>query len=198
MIKINLKHFIILMKRLFDLTLSFILIIIFIFPMIVIYLLIISTSKGEGIYFSIRVGKNNNEFLMPKFRTMKKFTPQVATHQISDPKKYITSVGRILRKTSLDELPQSFSVLHGKMSLVGPRPALYNQYDLIKLRQENKIDDLKPGITGYAQINGRDTLSIKEKVKYDKEYRKNISFLLDIKIIIKTIFQIFSLKHIQH
>ena len=112
--------------------------------MIIIYILIIITSRGGGIHFSQRVGINNSEFLMPKFRTMKKFTPQVATHQISEPKKYITFIGGILRKTSLDELPQLFTVLIGKMSIVGPRPALYNQYDLIKLRK-NQLHNLKPG-----------------------------------------------------
>lgn len=186
------------MKRIFDITVSLLLIMIFILPMIVIYILVASTSKGGGIYTSTRVGKNNIKFIMPKFRTMKKLTPQIATHEMSDPEQHITAVGKILRKTSLDELPQLFSVFFGEMSLVGPRPALYNQYDLIKLRKENQIDELKPGITGYAQINGRDTLSIKEKVKYECEYRENISLLLDMKIIIKTIFQILCLKHIQH
>ena len=186
------------MKRLFDIIFSFILIIIFIFPMIIIFIIIVITSKGGGIHFSQRIGKNNDKFFMPKFRTMKIITPQVATHQISDPSQYITSVGSILRKTSLDELPQLFSVLIGKMSFVGPRPALFNQYDLIRLRKEYKIDELKPGITGLAQINGRDSLSIKEKIKYEREYKDKLSIILDIKIIIKTAFLIFNFKHIQH
>ena len=186
------------MKRLFDIIFSLILIIIFILPMVIIFIMIVATSKGGGIHFSLRIGKNNDKFWMPKFRTMKIITPQVATHQISNPNQYITFVGSILRKTSLDELPQLFSVFIGKMSFVGPRPALYNQHDLIKLRKEHKIDDLKPGITGLAQISGRDSLSIKEKVKYEREYKDNLSFELDIKIIIKTAVQILYLRDIHH
>tara|TARA_Y100000768_G_scaffold388368_1_gene383840 strand:+ start:4380 stop:4793 length:414 start_codon:yes stop_codon:yes gene_type:complete len=123
---------------------------------------------------------------MPKFRTMKINTPNVATHKLKNPKKYITRVGKFLRKTSLDEIPQIISVLNGQMSFVGPRPALFNQYDLIKMRKEKKIDQLLPGITGLAQIKGRDKISIKKKVEYDYKYFKTCSFLNDISILINT------------
>ncbi len=186
------------MKRIFDIIISFVLIFILILPMVIIYLSIIITSSGGGIHWSVRIGKNNQEFYMPKFRTMKISTPQVATHKMINPNNYITKVGRIIRKASLDELPQLFTVLMGKMTLVGPRPALFNQYDLIELRKKNKIDELKPGITGYAQVNGRDLLTIKEKVMCEKIYRDNMSLLLDIKIIIKTVYYLLRLSYIKH
>ena len=135
---------------------------------------------------------------MPKFITMKKDTPQVATHLLKNSDKYITKFGKFLRKTSLDEIPQLYSVIVGDMSLVGPRPALYNQYDLIKKRKYLKIDSLKPGITGYAQINGRDEISIKEKVQLDYFYFKNKSIRFDLKILLMTIYKIVYKKNISH
>lgn len=166
--------------------------------MIIIYLIIISTSPGGGIHWSKRIGKNNKTFLMPKFRTMIISTPQVATHRMKNPKENMTPAGHIIRKASLDELPQLFTVLTGKMSLVGPRPALFNQHDLIELRKRYKIDELKPGITGYAQINGRDLLSIEEKVKFEKIYCEKISLFFDFKIILKTVYYLTRLRYIKH
>ena len=135
---------------------------------------------------------------MPKFVTMKINTPQVATHLLKDPEQYLTKLGKFMRKTSLDELPQLYSVLIGDMSIVGPRPALYNQYDLIKKRQSLKIDKLKPGITGYAQINGRDNVSLKRKIKFDYYYLKNKSIKLDLKIISLTLYKLINFKNISH
>ena len=186
------------MKRIFDIILSAILIIFLITPMIIIYLIIILTSPGGGIHWSKRIGKNNKTFLMPKFRTMIISTPQVATHRMKNPKENMTPAGHIIRKASLDELPQLFTVLTGKMSLVGPRPALFNQHDLIELRKRYKIDELKPGITGYAQINGRDLLSIEEKVKFEKIYCEKISLFFDFKIILKTVYYLTRLRYIKH
>ena len=135
---------------------------------------------------------------MPKFRTMKINTPNVASHLLKNSNDYITTIGNILRKTSLDEIPQIFSILKGDMNLVGPRPALYNQYDLIKLRSSKNIHTLKPGLTGLAQINGRDDLSIEKKVEFDLFYLKNKSFFYDIQIITKTFFKVLNIKNISH
>tara|TARA_B100000787_G_C16022506_1_gene219092 strand:+ start:69 stop:515 length:447 start_codon:yes stop_codon:yes gene_type:complete len=147
---------------------------------------------------SKRSGQFSKIFLMPKFVTMKENTPQVATHLLKNPSKYVTNFGKFLRKTSLDELPQLYSVLNGQMSIVGPRPALFNQDYLIKKRNFFKIDKLKPGITGYAQINGRDNISINEKIKLDYFYLKNNSIKLDLKIILSTINKIINIKNISH
>lgn len=155
-------------------------------------------NKTNPIYFSKRSGEKSKIFLMPKFITMKKNTPQVATHLLKHPEKYVTKIGKYMRKTSLDELPQLYSVFIGKMSIVGPRPALYNQYYLIKKRKVLKIDKLKPGITGYAQINGRDDISIKKKIDYDLFYLRNKSFILDLKIIFFTLYKIVKSKNISH
>ena len=155
--------------------------------MLIIFFLIKITSKGNAIYWSKRIGKNNKIFKMPKFRTMSIETPSVATHLLTNPNEWITPIGKILRRYSLDELPQLWSILYGHMSVVGPRPALFNQDDLIKLRTELMVHTLTPGLTGLAQINGRDELSIKNKVKFDFEYLKKKNLLLDIVIIIKTI-----------
>ncbi|MBT5092795.1 MAG: sugar transferase, partial [Halobacteriovoraceae bacterium] len=145
------------MKRLFDLTLSLILAVILLIPFLLVYLLVKLTSKGPGIHWSSRVGKNNALFKMPKFRTMYSDTPQLPTHLMNqETKSYVTPIGSFLRKSSLDEIPQLISILSGKMSFVGPRPALYNQEDLIALRTEKGVDKLVPGLTGWAQINGRD------------------------------------------
>ncbi len=169
------------------------------FPILLfVYLVILIFYRVNPIHLSKRSGQLSNNFLMPKFVTMKKNAPQVATHLLKDPDKYVTHFGKFLRRTSLDELPQLYSVLNGKMSIVGPRPALYNQSYLIKKRKFFKIDKLKPGITGYAQINGRDNISTKHKIKLDYFYLKNKSIKLDLKIILLTIVKIFNLKNISH
>ena len=156
----------------------------------IIYFIINITNKGNAIYWSERVGKDNNIFHMPKFRTMKINTPQLATHLLKNPKKYYTKLGFFLRKTSLDELPQIYCVLKGEMSLVGPRPALFNQYDLIKLRDKYGISKFRPGVTGWAQVNGRDSLSINEKVIFDKYYIENKSLKFDLYICCLTLIKV--------
>lgn len=159
------------------------------------------TSKGPALHWSQRVGKNNQLFSMPKFRSMHIGTPQIATHlmnQQSNPNSYLTPVGSFIRKTSLDELPQLWSVLKGDMSVVGPRPALFNQDDLIKLRTEKGVHVLKPGITGWAQINGRDEIPIPQKVALDVYYLKNQSILIDIKIIVRTAVKVLRRDNIMH
>ena len=187
------------MKRITDIVLSSILIILFLPIIIAIFLLIKITSKGPAIHTSKRIGLNNSVFNMPKFRTMKVETPDnIATHLMLNTNNYITPVGKFLRKTSLDELPQLITVLIGYMSLVGPRPALYNQYDLIDLRKKYNIHMFLPGITGWAQINGRDEISIEDKVKLDYYYCKNITIFLDIKILIFTVINIIKRKNIKH
>ena len=186
------------MKRFFDLTFALLCIFIFIVPMILISLLIKLTSSGQVIYWSKRVGHNNCIFKMPKFRTMRIDTPQVATHLMKNVDKYYSPIGFFLRRTSLDELPQIFSVLKGDMSFVGPRPALFNQYDLISLRTEKGIISVLPGITGWAQVNGRDDLTVYDKVEFDKEYFDKKSFVFDLKIIILTIFKVVKREDISH
>ena len=166
--------------------------------MILIFFLVKISSNGPALHYSKRIGIMGKPFLMPKFRTMRFDTPQMATHLLANPDEYLTGLGKILRRTSIDELPQIFLVLYGWMSFVGPRPALFNQYDLIKLRKQFKIDHLKPGITGYAQINGRDEISISEKVELDKYYQKNYSIFLDIKIIFLTIYKVLKKENIDH
>jgi O-antigen biosynthesis protein WbqP len=178
------------MKRLFDLILSTILIFSLLVPMLFISLLIRLTSKGPALYWSDRVGFANSIYKMPKFRSMRIDTPEVATHLMSNPEEFLSTIGRFLRRTSLDELPQLFSILKGDMSFVGPRPALFNQYDLIKLRIENGVDNLLPGVTGWAQINGRDELSIPEKVALDVEYVNRQSFLFDMKVLWITLLKV--------
>lgn len=167
-------------------------------PMIVIALLVKSSSKGNIIFWSDRIGVGNRIFRMPKFRTMHQNSPNIATHLMIHPDRFITPIGRILRKTSFDELPQLFSVLKGDMTFVGPRPALFNQYDLISLRTEEGIHQLTPGITGWAQINGRDDLPISVKVQYDAFYQENADFSLDVKILLRTISQITHREGISH
>ncbi|KAF3997451.1 sugar transferase [Glaciimonas immobilis] len=174
------------MKRLFDLISALIAVIVFSVPLIILAIIVFATSDGPIIYWSDRVGKRNKVFRMPKFRTMLINTPAVATHLLPDPEKCLTAVGGFLRKSSLDELPQVWSILRGDMSFVGPRPALFNQADLIGLRTQYGVDELLPGLTGWAQINGRDELPISEKVKLDVEYLLKRSFFLDIKIIFLT------------
>ena len=178
------------MKRNFDIILSLILLIILIFPMIFISILIIYLSPGKVIYWSERVGKKNKNFFMPKFRTMVENTPEVATDKLKNPSEYITNFGKFLRKTSLDELPQIWNILKGDMSFVGPRPALYNQYDLIEMRTHKGIHKLQPGLTGWAQINGRDNISNQLKVKYDYEYLIKRNLFFDLKIILFTFYKV--------
>jgi O-antigen biosynthesis protein WbqP len=177
------------MKRLFDVTMSLLALLVFCVPMLIVALFIKLTSKGPILYWSDRTGKNNAIFRMPKFRTMLVDTPAVATHLMSDPDRFLTPIGKFLRKTSIDELPQLLSILKGDMSIVGPRPALFNQDDLIALRTEKGVHILTPGLSGPAQINGRDELPIPVKVEFDEYYLRNRSFLFDLKIIVQTIFK---------
>jgi len=170
------------MKRIFDLFFGVILLLSLLIIMLFIAIVIRLTSKGPSLYWSDRVGKNNKIFKMPKFRSMLIDTPAVATHLLDNPDSYLSPIGGFLRFSSLDELPQLFSILKGDMSFVGPRPALFNQDDLIALRTEKGVDKLLPGITGWAQVNGRDELSIPDKVALDVEYLKRKSFWFDIKI----------------
>lgn len=187
-----------LMKRIFDISLSISILIITIIPICLIAIGIKLTSEGPILYWSKRVGKNNKLFRMPKFRTMYITTPTLATHLLENPEKHVTNIGRLLRRTSLDELPQCLSILKGDMSFVGPRPALYNQGDLIELRNKRGIDRLIPGLTGWAQINGRDELSVLEKVELDHYYLKNQTFLFDVKILVLTVFKVILSDNIAH
>jgi O-antigen biosynthesis protein WbqP len=166
--------------------------------MFLISLLVKLTSKGPVLYWSDRIRKDNIVFKMPKFRTMNLNTPDVATHLLQTPDAYLTPLGPVLRKFSLDELPQLWSVLRGDMSFVGPRPALFNQDDLIALRTEKGIHKLIPGITGWAQVNGRDDLPIPVKVEYDAYYLKNRSLFLDVKILMMTLFKVLKREGVQH
>ena len=178
------------LKRFVDLVLAVTSCVFLFIPIIFISLAIFFTSKGGVIYWSNRVGKNNEIFKMPKFRTMRVDTPELATHMLVNPKSYLTKIGSLLRRSSMDELPQIWSILVGDMSFVGPRPALFNQEDLIKLRTEIGVHEIKPGLTGWAQINGRDELSVTEKVFLDKYYLDNQSMLLDAIIMILTFVKI--------
>jgi O-antigen biosynthesis protein WbqP len=186
------------MKRFFDFTTALILIIIMALPAAVIAIVVKLTSPGPVIYWSDRVGRDNKNFLMPKFRTMRRESPEVATHLMQNVENYLTPLGSFLRKTSLDELPQLWSVLKDDMSFVGPRPALFNQDDLIKLRTEKGISGLTPGITGWAQINGRDDISIPVKVSYDEYYFRNKSFVFDMKILWNTFFKVLKKEGVTH
>jgi O-antigen biosynthesis protein WbqP len=186
------------MKRLFDLFFSLLALMILLFPMIFIAILVRLTSRGSSIYWSKRVGVNNKIFQMPKFRTMKLDTPPLATHLVENSADLITPVGEFLRRFSLDEIPQLYSILRGEMSFVGPRPALFNQDDLITLRKEKGVDKLLPGVTGWAQINGRDSISIVEKVNFDLEYMNKKSFIFDLLIIKSTIVKVINKNDISH
>jgi O-antigen biosynthesis protein WbqP len=186
------------MKRLFDGILSFLALLFFAAPMLLTALLVKLTSKGPTLYWSDRVGKNNVIFKMPKFRTMRTDTPAVATHLLSDPDRWLTPIGKFLRTSSLDELPQLLSILKGDMSFVGPRPALFNQDDLIALRTARGVHLLTPGLTGWAQINGRDELPIPVKVGFDEYYLKHRSFTLDLKILCLTFLKVLRREGIQH
>jgi O-antigen biosynthesis protein WbqP len=178
------------MKRFADLTAACLLLLLLIVPMLCIALAIKLTSRGSVLHFSTRVGKGNCLFKMPKFRTMRVDAPQLATHLLADPEQWITPLGAWLRKTSLDELPQLWNILVGNMSFVGPRPALFNQYDLVELRSSHGVDQLLPGLTGWAQINGRDHLSISEKVALDAHYLQHHTLQLDASILLQTFFKV--------
>ena len=186
------------MKRLFDLILATILITVLSMPMLFIILAIRLTSKGPALYWSDRIGFNNSIYRMPKFRSMRTDTPQVATHLMSNPDKFLSPIGGFLRQTSLDELPQLLSILKGDMSFVGPRPALYNQEDLINLRSDHGLHKLLPGLTGWAQVNGRDDLSIPEKVMLEVEYMHKKSFWFDLKILWLTFLKVINRKGVSH
>jgi len=185
-------------KRIFDLILAVIFSLFFFVPFCIIAVAVKFSSVGPVIFWSDRVGRNNSIFKMPKFRTMLINAPVVATHMINQPEKYLTPIGTILRKSSLDEIPQLWNIFKGEMSFVGPRPALYNQYDLISKRAKININQLLPGITGWAQINGRDELSINKKIKLDLFYLKHQSFWFDCKILCLTCLRILSRHGISH
>ena len=186
------------MKYIFDLLLGVVFFLL-LSPLILLVAIAVSlSSKGPSLYFSDRVGKNNKIFKMPKFRSMLVGTPAVATHLLDNPDSYLSPIGGFLRRSSLDELPQLFSVLKGDMSFVGPRPALFNQDDLISLRTEKGVDKLLPGITGWAQVNGRDELSIPDKVALDVEYLNRQSFWFDVKILWMTFLKVFKRDNVSH
>ena len=186
------------MKRIFDFAVSFCALVVVLIPLLLIAAGIKLTSRGTVLYWSNRVGKDNRIFKMPKFRTMRIDTPSVATQLLKDPDAYVTRIGRILRKSSLDELPQLISIVKGDMSLVGPRPALFNQDDLIELRTRKGIHRLTPGLTGWAQINGRDELPIPVKVEFDNYYLLHQSFSLDMKIILRTAMKVIFREGVTH
>ena len=185
-------------KRIFDILLSICFLIIFLPVFLILPILIKLDSNGPIIFKSLRIGQHNKNFFMYKFRSMIVGTELIETEKFTNIDNKITKIGSFLRRTSLDELPQIFNVLLGQMSLVGPRPAIKTQVNLLNKRTELKISDIKPGITGLAQINGRDILSESEKLFYDNKYLQNYSILLDIKILIKTVYLVFSKKDIIH
>jgi O-antigen biosynthesis protein WbqP len=178
------------MKRVFDLFLALAAAVVLAVPVLLVAVLVRLTSPGPALYWSDRVGRNNKIFKMPKFRSMRVGTPAVATHLLADAKSHLTSIGSFLRKSSLDELPQLWSILVGDMSFVGPRPALFNQHDLIELRTQQGVHELVPGLTGWAQVNGRDELPIPDKVKLDVEYLQRQSQWFDIRILWLTLVKV--------
>ena len=186
------------MKRLFDLLLAIAAGLILLIPILLVAVFVKATSAGPAVYWSNRVGRNNKIFRMPKFRTMQINTPAVATHLLTNPDQYLTPIGSFLRKSSLDELPQLWSILCGDMSFVGPRPALFNQDDLIELRTNYQVHTLVPGLTGWAQINGRDELPIPQKVMLDAYYLEHRSFTLDIKILFLTFVKVIQRDGVTH
>lgn len=186
------------MKRFFDLLLAVFSAVILALPVLLVAVAVKLTSAGPALYWSDRVGRHNRIFRMPKFRSMRVDTPAVATHLLQDPKVYLTPIGSFLRKSSLDELPQLWSILVGDMSFVGPRPALFNQDDLIALRTEQGVDALVPGLTGWAQVNGRDELPIPDKVKLDVEYLQRRSFMFDLYILWLTALKVIRRDGVSH
>jgi O-antigen biosynthesis protein WbqP len=186
------------MKRFFDLAVALVATTILALPILLVAFAVRLTSPGPALYWSDRVGRNNRIFKMPKFRSMRIDTPAVATHLLQDPGQWLTPIGSILRKSSLDELPQLWSILKGDMSFVGPRPALFNQEDLIALRTEKGVHKLVPGLTGWAQVNGRDELPIPQKVQLDTEYLQRRSFLFDLKIVWMTAIKVVERDGVAH
>lgn len=186
------------MKRLFDLGLAICAGVILLVPVVLVALAVRLTSPGPALYWSERVGRQNHIFRMPKFRSMRIDTPAVATHLLERPESWLTPIGSFLRKSSLDELPQLWSILRGDMSFVGPRPALFNQYDLIALRTEKGVHELVPGLTGWAQVNGRDELPIPQKVQLDAEYRVRQSLSFDLKILWMTALKVLMRDGVSH
>jgi O-antigen biosynthesis protein WbqP len=186
------------MKKVFDILLGFLATLILFVPMLFLAMAVRLTSKGPALYWSDRVGRNNVIFKMPKFRSMHIGTPAVATHLLCSPDVYLTPIGSFLRKSSLDELPQLWCILNGSMSFVGPRPALFNQKDLIHMRTERGLHSLVPGLTGWAQVNGRDDLSLPQKVALDVEYLQRQCFLFDIKILWLTYLKVVKRDGVSH
>ena len=186
------------MKKVFDILLGCFAVLIFFVPLLMVAIAVRLTSKGPALHWSERVGRNNVIFKMPKFRSMLLGTPAVATHLLEDASSRLTPIGSFLRKSSLDELPQLWSILAGDMSFVGPRPALFNQHDLIDLRTEHGVHILVPGLTGWAQVNGRDELPIPQKVALDAEYLTRRSFLFDIKILWLTFLKVIQRDGVSH
>jgi O-antigen biosynthesis protein WbqP len=185
-------------KRVFDIFLSCLIALIFFVPALLVATFVRLTSKGSVLHWSDRVGRNNVIFNMPKFRSMRMDTPAAATHLLQNPDKWLTPIGSFLRKSSLDELPQLWCILKGDMSFVGPRPALFNQDDLISMRTERGVHQLVPGLTGWAQVNGRDELTIPKKVELDFEYLQRKSFLFDLKILWMTALKVFARDGVSH
>ena len=186
------------MKRLFDLVLALCTMLLLLLPVLLVYVVVRLTSEGPALYWSDRVGRNNVIFKMPKFRSMRVGTPAVATHLLADAASHLTPIGSFLRKSSLDELPQLWSILLGDMSFVGPRPALFNQQDLIALRTAQGVHTLVPGLTGWAQVNGRDELPIPDKVKLDVAYLQQQSLSFDIRILWLTLVKVMTRDGVSH
>lgn len=186
------------MKRVTDFLLALVALVLLCVPLVGVGLLVRLTSRGPALYWSDRVGRNNVIYRMPKFRSMLLDTPAVATHLLNNPENFLTPIGSFLRKSSLDELPQLWSIVKGEMSFVGPRPALFNQYDLIEMRTRHGIDQLLPGLTGWAQVNGRDELPIPQKVALEIEYLNNRSQWLDLKIMAMTFLKVLRRDNVQH
>ena len=185
-------------KRMFDLFFALLLAVVLLIPLLLLALLVRLTSPGPVLYWSDRVGRNNRIFKMPKFRSMRVGTPALATHLLSSPDAYLTPIGSFLRKSSLDELPQLWSILTGAMSFVGPRPALFNQHDLVALRTQCGVHVLVPGLTGWAQINGRDELPIPQKVAFDRAYLERQSFFFDMHIMLLTALKVLKRDNVKH
>ncbi|WP_187182053.1 sugar transferase [Rhizobium sp. WL3] len=186
------------MKRFFDLIVSACAALFLAIPMAIVAIAVRMTSPGPAFFWSKRIGKDNQIFMMPKFRTMRTDTPVVATHLLNAPSRHLTPIGGFLRKSSLDELPQLWCILKGEMSLVGPRPALFNQEDLIEARTNAGVHALPPGLTGWAQVNGRDELEIPSKVAYDAEYLRRRNFMFDLRILVMTALRVAGAKGISH
>jgi O-antigen biosynthesis protein WbqP len=186
------------MKRAFDLVAALIALVLMAVPLVAIALLVKCTSRGPALYWSARVGRDNRLFQMPKFRSMRIDTPVVATHLLEQPERWLTPIGRFLRRTSLDELPQLWNIMRGEMSFVGPRPALFNQHDLIRLRTARGVHALLPGLTGWAQVNGRDELPIPVKVDLDAYYLEHCSLALDLRILASTFAKVLRAQGVSH